>query len=34
MVIELQKRGLLSRIPRKARSIELLVPPELLPVLR
>ena len=33
MVMELEKRGLISRQPRQARSIELLVPPELLPPL-
>ena len=34
MVVELEKRGLIARQPRKARSITLLVPPELLPSLR
>ncbi len=34
MVVELEKRGLIARQPRKARSITLLVPPELLPALR
>lgn len=34
MVIELEKRGLIARTPRQARSIELLIPPELLPALR
>lgn len=34
MVIELEKRGLIARTPRKARSIALLIPPELLPALR
>ena len=34
MVVELQKRGLIARTPRQARSIELLVTPELLPPLR
>ena len=34
MVIELEQRGLLRRVPRTARSIELLVPPEELPILR
>jgi DNA-binding MarR family transcriptional regulator len=33
MVLELEKRGLISRQPRQPRSIELLVPPELLPPL-
>ena len=34
MVLELEKRGLIRRQPGKARSIELLVAPEALPVLR
>ncbi len=34
MVVELEKRGLIARQPRKARSITLLVPHELLPPLR
>lgn len=34
MVIELDIRGLIRRTPGVARSIELLVPPEALPVLR
>lgn len=34
MVLELERRGLISRVPRKPRSIELLVPPEDLPILR
>ena len=34
MVIELEKRGLIRREPGKPRSIQLLVPPEALPVLR
>jgi DNA-binding MarR family transcriptional regulator len=34
MVLELEKRGLIRRHPGKARSIELLVAPELLPILR
>jgi Mn-dependent DtxR family transcriptional regulator len=34
MVVELEKRGLIRREPGKARSIQLLVPPEALPVLR
>lgn len=33
MVLELEKRGLISSQPRQPRSIELLVPPELLPPL-
>ena len=34
MVVELEKRGLIRREPGKARNIQLLVPPEALPVLR
>lgn len=34
MVMELEKRGLIARQPRTARSITLLVPPDLLPPLR
>jgi DNA-binding MarR family transcriptional regulator len=34
MVVELEERGLIRRQPGQARSIELLVPPEQLPVLR
>src|SRR5262249_25405981 len=34
MVLELEQRGLISRRPGQARSIELLLPPEQLPVLR
>ena len=34
MVIELEERGLIRREPGKPRSIQLLVPPEALPVLR
>ena len=34
MVLELEKRGLIRRVPRTARSIELLIPPEELPILR
>ena len=34
MVLELEKRGLIRREPGKARSIEVLVPPEALPPLR
>lgn len=33
MVMELEKRGLLSRQPHQPRSIQLLIPPELLPPL-
>ena len=34
MVLELERRGLLRRQPGEARSIELLLPPEALPILR
>lgn len=34
MVLELEKRGLIRRVPRTPRSIELLIPPEELPILR
>ena len=34
MVLELETQGLISRRPGQARSIELLVPPEQLPILR
>jgi Mn-dependent DtxR family transcriptional regulator len=34
MVLTLERQGLIRRQPRVARSIELLVPPELLPILR
>lgn len=34
MVMELEKRGLIARTPRKARSITLLVPAARLPALR
>jgi Mn-dependent DtxR family transcriptional regulator len=34
MIITLERRGLIRRTPRAARSIELLIPPELLPILR
>ena len=33
MVLELERKGLISRVPGKARSIELLVAPEDLPPL-
>ena len=33
MVITLERRGFIQRVPRKARSITLLVPPESLPSL-
>ena len=33
MVMELEKRGLISRQPHQPRSIQLLIPPELLPPL-
>ena len=34
MVVELERRGLIRRIPRQARSIELLIDPALLPPLQ
>ena len=34
MVRELENKGLIRRTPRTARSIELLIPPQNLPVLR
>ena len=34
MVLNLEQLGLIRRTPRKPRSIELLVPPEQLPILR
>ena len=34
MVITLEKAGLISRTPGAARSIQLLIPPEALPILR
>jgi Mn-dependent DtxR family transcriptional regulator len=34
MVVELETKGLISRRPGQARSIELLIAPEKLPVLR
>lgn len=34
MVLELERKGLIRRTPGAARSIEILVPPERLPVLR
>lgn len=34
MVRELESKGLIRRTPRTARSIEVLVPPEELPILR
>lgn len=34
MIVELDRKGLISRVPRKARSIRLLVPLEQLPILR
>jgi hypothetical protein len=33
MVLKLEERGLISRVPRRARSIHVLVPPEKLPLL-
>ncbi len=34
MIVRLTKLGLCSRVPRAARTLEVLVPPNLLPVLR
>ena len=34
MVMELASKALISRVPRQSRSIQLLVPPEQLPILR
>jgi hypothetical protein len=34
MVLTLEKAGLITRVPGTARSIQLLVPPEALPILR
>lgn len=34
MIIELESKGLISRVPRQPRTIELLVAPEVLPLLR
>ena len=34
MVVKLEQLGLISRTPEKPRSIELLLPPEKLPILR
>jgi DNA-binding MarR family transcriptional regulator len=34
MVLTLQRKGLVRRLPASARSIEILIPPEDLPVLR
>ncbi|HDQ70593.1 MAG TPA: MarR family transcriptional regulator [Chloroflexi bacterium] len=34
MVLKLEEKGLISRTPRKARTIRVLVPPEDLPVLK
>jgi len=34
MVLTLEKAGLISRVPGAARSIQLLIPPEALPILR
>jgi DNA-binding MarR family transcriptional regulator len=34
MVVELERKGLIRRQPRQARSIELLIAPEELPILR
>ncbi len=34
MVLTLERAGLISRVPGAARSIQLLIPPEALPILR
>ena len=34
MVLELERKNLISRTPRTARSIKLLIPPEQLPMLK
>jgi hypothetical protein len=34
MVVELERKGLIRRQPRQARSIELLVHPDAIPMLR
>ncbi|MFQ5709680.1 MAG: LexA family protein [bacterium] len=34
MIIRLEEKGLISRVPGKARSIEILVPVEEIPILR
>jgi hypothetical protein len=34
MVLKLEEKGVISRVPRKARTIQVLVPPEELPMLR
>ena len=34
IVVELERKGLIRRQPGRARSIELLVPPQALPILR
>ena len=34
IVVELERKGLIRRQPGRTRSIELLVPPEALPILR
>src|SRR5688500_16547771 len=34
MIVQLERLGLIKRIPRQARSIELLVPPDQLPALQ
>lgn len=34
MILELESRRLISRVPRQSRSIQLLIPPEQLPILR
>jgi DNA-binding MarR family transcriptional regulator len=34
MIVELERRGLIRRVPRQARSIEVIVPPAELPTLQ
>ena len=34
MVLRLEEKGFISRVPRQARTIQVLVPPEELPILR
>ena len=33
MILTLERRGLIARVPRQARSIEVLLPPERIPAL-
>jgi len=34
MILKLEEKGLISRVPRQPRSIRLLIPPEKLPLLK